>query len=298
MAGCILVVTISILMRLTLQQAKSFGKHTQAVLRSSPSILDGRVYVGSVDGYVYCLNALDGEIIWQYQTDGQVESSPAIAYGNIYVGSYSGSLYCFNASSGNLVWQASTQYWVGSSPAVAHGNVYVGSQDNGIYCFNAFTGEQKWRYETYNQVDSSPTVVNNTLYVCGSDYIIYAFALTDSNIQNPPNTDNLEYNWNTVAFDAAAIAIILGITSALVLIVHKDHKKARAQTDQTIKGQSWFKAHTDAAAVLAILAFSIVFFVFLGSGPLWLADEQSYSQWAFHMSQNWGLLDTVVFWEH
>ncbi len=260
-------------------------KHTGS-LQASPSILDGRVYVGSVDGYVYCLNGSNGETIWQYQTDGQAESTPAIAYGNVYVGSYSGRLYCLNASNGNVVWQAPTGYWVESSPTVADGNVYVGSHDKNIYCFNAFTGEQKWSYETYNQIKSSPTISNNTLYVCGYDYIIYAFALTDSNIQNPPNTNNLEFNWNTVAFDAIAIAIILGIITTLVLIVHRDHKKARPPTDQTIKGQSWFKAHPDAVAILAILAFSIVFFVFLGSGPLWLADEQTYSQWAFHMGES------------
>ena len=41
--------------------------------------------------------------------------------------------------------------------------------------------------------------------------------------------------------------------------------------------------HTDAVCILAILAFSTLFFVNLGSGGLWAADEQTYSQWAFHM---------------
>ena len=34
---------------------------------------------------------------------------------------------------------------------------------------------------------------------------------------------------------------------------------------------------------MAILAFSIIFFVNLGNGVLQTADEQTYSQWAFHM---------------
>jgi 4-amino-4-deoxy-L-arabinose transferase-like glycosyltransferase len=49
---------------------------------------------------------------------------------------------------------------------------------------------------------------------------------------------------------------------------------------------SWFSAHTDAVFVLAILAFSAIFFVSIGSGPLWIADERTYSQWAFHMIKN------------
>jgi outer membrane protein assembly factor BamB len=257
--------------------------HTGSV-RSSPSIVDDCVFVGSVDGYVCCLNALDGTIIWQYQTGGQVESSPALAYGNVYVGSYSGSLYCLNQSNGKVVWQGPTSYWIDSSPAIADGNVYVGSMDKSIYCFNAFSGEKKWSFETYNQVNSSPAIVNGKLYVCSHDFIIYAFDLTNSDIQNLPNPDNIESNWNTAAFDAIAIAIIFGIAAGFVFVSRKK-KKAKPQTDVHFESQSWFKAHIDVVAVLLILAFSLVFFVFLNGEPLWLADEQSYSQWAFHMSK-------------
>ncbi len=278
--------------------AMIWHKHTGS-MRSSPSVFNGRVYVGSIDGYVFCLNASNGDNIWQYQTNGQVESSPAVAYGNVYVGSYSSNMYCLNASDGSLVWKASTGYWVDSSPAVADGNVYVGSQDRNIYCFDAFTGEQKWHFETYNQIKSSPTVVNNTLYVCGFDFIIYAFELTNSGIKNLPNPDNIESgNLNMVAFDAAAFAIFAGIIVGFALIYRKDYQKKSATQ---ANGQSWFKTHTDAVAILSILAFSAVFFVFLGNGTLWASDEQTYSQWAFHMNQSgdywspWGYGD-LNFW--
>ena len=62
------------------------------------------------------------------------------------------------------------------------------------------------------------------------------------------------------------------------------------------KNMAWFSAHIDALCVLAILAFSTIFFINLGSGHLWAADEQTYSQWAFHMVKNWRLLDPLGFW--
>jgi len=46
---------------------------------------------------------------------------------------------------------------------------------------------------------------------------------------------------------------------------------------------SWFKAHSDAVFLVAILAFSSIFFLNLGGGVLQVADEQTYSQWAYHM---------------
>src|SRR5208283_590811 len=49
------------------------------------------------------------------------------------------------------------------------------------------------------------------------------------------------------------------------------------------KNLSWLQRHADAVFILGILAFSMIFFINLGSGVLQTADEQTYSQWAYHM---------------
>jgi len=40
---------------------------TQGPVRFAPAVYDGRVYVGSDDGYVYCLDTRDGSLIWKYR---------------------------------------------------------------------------------------------------------------------------------------------------------------------------------------------------------------------------------------
>jgi outer membrane protein assembly factor BamB len=45
------------------------------------------VYIGSNDGNFYAINAINGRIIWQYQTGGNVQSSPAVAGNVVYIGS-------------------------------------------------------------------------------------------------------------------------------------------------------------------------------------------------------------------
>lgn len=256
---------------------------TSSVL-SSPSVYNSNVVVGSIDGYVICLNTTNGAEIWRYQTEGQIDSSPAIAYGHVYFGSYDNNLYCLDAASGEKIWQSPTKYWITASPTVAGGNVFVGSNDQGIYCFDAFTGERKWRYETGNIIESTPTVVNGTLYVGSDDHSIYAFTLCDSTIGNVTNQDNNTLNVNTIAFDVTACVIIAGTVSAFILVVKKNRKeKPSTPLNNKTLPQSWISTHKDAVYVLGILAFSIVFFIFLGNGPLWAADEKVYSQWAFHM---------------
>ena len=252
---------------------------------SSPAVSRGYVYIGSYDGYIYALNASTGAQVWRYQTADEVESSPAIAYGCVYVGSEDNNLYCLNASTGGKIWRSSTGYWVTSSPAVAGGNVYVGSQDDNIYCFNAATGAKEWSYQTGNIIASSPAIANNTLFIGSDDCKIYALALINSTagaqISQPTNSLPL----TTIMFDAAACGISAIIIFALAHYVYLTKRQKRSIEPTGVPGQkySWFRRHADAVFILAILAFSLIFFANLGSGALQIADEQTYSQWAYHM---------------
>ena len=112
---------------------------------SSPAVVGGKVYIGSDDNNLYCLNAADGTLVWNYTTGGVVESSPAVDAGKVYVGSWDKNLYCLTTG-GTLVWKYPTGGVVESSPNVVDGKVYFGSTDNYVYCLNAATGTQLWNY--------------------------------------------------------------------------------------------------------------------------------------------------------
>jgi len=264
---------------------------------ASPTVYNGIVYAGSYDGYVIALNSSTGKQIWRYQTGGEVDSSPAVAYGYVYVGSQDNNVYCLNATSGHKIWQSATGYWITSSPAVADGNVYVGSEDNNIYCFNALTGAKEWSYTTGNYVESSPAVANDTLFIGSDDFNVYAFALCNSTVSSPLQANVNALTWTTVAFDATA-CIIGGVAifavARFVYLTKRDKRKMEA-TDISGQKYSWFFSHFDAVFVLLILAFSTIFFINLGSGALWASDEQTYSQWAFHMVKSGDYLTPWAF---
>jgi len=258
--------------------------HTGSTV-SSPSICNGCLYIGSYDGYVYCLNASTGGNIWRHLTQDTVISSPAVAYGCVYVGSEDNNVYCFNASTGGKIWQSSTGFWVTSSPAVAGGNVYVGSEDDNLYCLNATTGVKEWIYQTGNYVESSPAIVNGTIYFGSDDCHIYALALTNSSVETLPTSIANSLKWTTVALDVAAFFVGAVIVFAVVLFVRSTRRANRNAQAVDVSGEnsSWLSKHVDAVCVVAILAFSATLFINLGSGHLVAADEQTYSQWAFHM---------------
>ena len=49
------------------------------------------------DYFLICLNRQTGKKVWSYETDDYVGSSPAVVDGKIYFGSTDGWLYCIKA---------------------------------------------------------------------------------------------------------------------------------------------------------------------------------------------------------
>jgi outer membrane protein assembly factor BamB len=99
---------------------------------SAPAVAYGRVYVGSSDFDVFCLDALTGEKIWNFSTGAGVYAPPTVAGGCVFAGSYDGNVYCLNASSGAEIWRSAAGVFSpvnaggsAGSPVVADGVVYV-----------------------------------------------------------------------------------------------------------------------------------------------------------------------------
>jgi len=61
---------------------------------SSPLLAVGKLFVGSDDDNLYCLDMETGTILWNFTTEGYVYSSPALYNNSIFFGSCDGSVYC------------------------------------------------------------------------------------------------------------------------------------------------------------------------------------------------------------
>ncbi|MCJ7571985.1 MAG: PQQ-binding-like beta-propeller repeat protein [Candidatus Thermoplasmatota archaeon] len=151
---------------------------------SSPAVADGKVYIGSVDSNVYCLDVITGRMIWNYTVGVPVVSSPAVADGKVYIGSDDRNVYCLDALTGNKIWSYTTGDNVAySCPAVADGKVYIGSYDDNVYCLDALTGNKIWSYTTGGGMFSSPAVADGKVYIGSEDSNVYCLdALTGNKI--------------------------------------------------------------------------------------------------------------------
>jgi len=133
---------------------------------SSPTISNGRVFIGSIDNNVYCFDEYTGCKIWSFPTGDDVISTPTIVNGRVYVGSWDYNIYCLDAETGTMIWQYSTDYPVESSPTVTNDKVYFGSCDEMLYCLNATDGTFYWKVSPIpgRTISCSPIVTNGRVY--------------------------------------------------------------------------------------------------------------------------------------
>ena len=66
--------------------------------------------------------------------------------GRVFVGSYNGNLYCLSAASGATIWRYPTAGAIGGAPTVVDGVVYFANRQHRIYGLSARTGHQLFRW--------------------------------------------------------------------------------------------------------------------------------------------------------
>ena len=115
----------------------AFGYPTGLSAYGQPTIVSGRVFVGSDIGYVYALNAESGCVYWSYQAKGAVRSAVSVravkGHGKTKFAAYFGdahaNVYAIDAQTGEQLWTTRVDdHFVAritAAPKVFEGRVYV-----------------------------------------------------------------------------------------------------------------------------------------------------------------------------
>ncbi len=111
----------------------AFGYAGDVTAFAAPTILDGRIFVGSAGGLVHALRADSGCLLWTFQADGPVRAAPlAVARDGrpvLLFGDLVGWFYAVDAATGALVWKTRIETHdstrLTAAAAVHDGVVYV-----------------------------------------------------------------------------------------------------------------------------------------------------------------------------
>jgi len=167
------------LFALGLDGKRKWSYRTKRAVTSSPYVhqQEGICYVGSMDGFVYALDANNGFSSWRFRTNGPIVSSPIVEGDLLFFGSADGNLYAINAQTSKEKWKFSTGKPLIASPIAHEGAIYIGGTDEFFYCIDIQTGKERWKFKTSGMITSTACVANDTLLFGSLDKTLYALPL-------------------------------------------------------------------------------------------------------------------------
>ena len=145
---------------------------------STPVVHGEHIYVTSLDHYIYAIDAISGEEIWSFATQGAIVSSPILYQGNLMFGSFDGNFYSLNPDTGkeNWVFRGSNN-WYWADPIVGYDGdvplVFASSLGGNIYALQIQTGIQQWESNIESAIVGAPAIVKDMLVFGSRDDTVY-----------------------------------------------------------------------------------------------------------------------------
>ena len=143
------------------------GRSLVALVAGAVLLGGGTVYAGVYVADVL-IGPQPDQVVWQFKTGGPVRSSVTVAEGVVYVGSDDGNLYALDSRSGQPRWTFKTGGPVHSSAAAAGEMVYCRSDDGYLYALDSRDGQQRWRSKVGGPAASPPAISGGMVYVATS----------------------------------------------------------------------------------------------------------------------------------
>jgi outer membrane protein assembly factor BamB len=167
-----------------------------APTRSAPTVVEGRVFVTTIEDRLLALATEDGRQLWTHQAVNATTSvlgrpAPAYASGLVVAGFGSGELATLRADTGNVVWTDNLAAAVRTGsladfsairglPAVGDGRVYAISMGGLMVAVDLPTGRRLWEREVAGE--DSPWAAGSWLFVVSLDQRIAAVNRDDGHV--------------------------------------------------------------------------------------------------------------------
>ncbi len=152
---------------------------TLGTVAASPMISNGRVFMGSFDGYVRAYRQDDGELLWETPTRDHVYASVSLLPdGTVVQPGNDGTVYGLDPATGATRWTFDAGEPIRSSISVdTEGRMYFGGGDGRLYVLDP-DGKLRWSMKLVDQdrndLNSSPALGEDAIVIAGESGQIFS----------------------------------------------------------------------------------------------------------------------------
>lgn len=151
-------------------------------IEASFIIVDSMLFAGRTDGRVNALSLDNRQVIWDFETMGQISGSPNLTDNRLLVGSYDGSMYTLDVTSGKELQRFETGYYINGTAAVWKKYMMFGGCDAWVRVVDVTTGTVTDSLELDSYMPASPAILDGVAYACDYNGSVYEITLDEGTI--------------------------------------------------------------------------------------------------------------------
>jgi outer membrane protein assembly factor BamB len=170
----------------------------------------GSVFVGSMDGGAYAINATTGATTWSASLPGGTVASAAVAAGVVVFVTTKGVVYGFNVTNGAQLWSYDSGFAMTTAPCIQGSVVYTANHHGDVVALTVASGTLVWSARVTAPVAGEIAADATSVYVPSEDMYVSALSATTGSVtashrvwgQSFQNTNPVVFNgklWVTSA---------------------------------------------------------------------------------------------------
>jgi outer membrane protein assembly factor BamB len=148
---------------------------------SQPAVVDGRIYLATVENQAVCLDAKDGAEIYSRRIVPLERNdagdaigprfafaAPLVAFGKIFLGHENGVLYALDAATGEVRWSTALGGKIWAAPKTDGRRLVAATTDGDLHVLDPEDGRKLKSFRTGYEIGATPTLAGSEVFVFGA----------------------------------------------------------------------------------------------------------------------------------
>lgn len=140
---------------------------------ASPVIVNDRIYLASLDGSIYAVEAAHGKLLdkkdFVFKIPQGIRSTPVPNEGILYFGAFDNKVHGIDALTGQERFIFETNGYISASPIIKDNILYIGSYDGIFRAIDLSSKQQKWAYDSKAKIEGVASFSDNGVIFANED---------------------------------------------------------------------------------------------------------------------------------